>query len=179
MLKKRAARKNFGKRRATRVSPWSASNGQPVVRLGALVFRLGQIRKSHNGLAPIRSDQDPDSRLCHRFYFLAAIGRRNVFFSFSCFLNANHPTPLMGQIEADQWKGFSRHGESSETNLSKKKGKAKRPSRLETNVSSPSSRLSLGRLLLSRACVCFTGHNKGEPRRQNQQQSLIERLKTN
>jgi len=70
VFKRKALRNDFGKRRATRENPWLAVLAQPFRRLGALVFRLGPIRKSHNGLTPIGSDQDPDSRLCDRFYLL-------------------------------------------------------------------------------------------------------------
>jgi hypothetical protein len=45
--------------------------------LGALVFRLGLIRKSHNGLAPMSSDQDPDSRSCVERW-LTTLGWKNV-----------------------------------------------------------------------------------------------------
>jgi len=71
-------KKNFGKRRATRSRPWLALKGQPFRRLGALVFRLGQIRKSHNGLAPMSSDQDPDSRSCVGPQCLTTTGWKNV-----------------------------------------------------------------------------------------------------
>ncbi len=71
-------KKNFGKRRATRYRPWLALQGQPFRRLGALVFRLGQIRKSHNGLAPMSSDQDPDSRSCVEPRGLTTLGWKNV-----------------------------------------------------------------------------------------------------
>ena len=65
-LMSRTDRKIFGKRRATRWRSWLAVKGQPSVRLGALVFRLRQIRKSHSGLVPQMTGQDPDSRLCVR-----------------------------------------------------------------------------------------------------------------
>jgi hypothetical protein len=74
-LKSRVQTKNFGKRRATRYHSWLK---KPVHRLGALVFRLGQIRKSHRGLAPMCSDQDPDSRLCDR-PMAGDTRRKNVF----------------------------------------------------------------------------------------------------
>src|SRR5437867_6379907 len=79
ILSSEGMKKNFGKRRATRCRSWLAPKGPPFRRLGALVFRLGQIRKSHNGLAPMSSDQDPDSRSCVGPQRLAAFGRKNVF----------------------------------------------------------------------------------------------------
>jgi hypothetical protein len=157
VLQRRALSKNFGKRRATRCRPWLALIGQPFRRLGALVFRLGQIRKSHNGLAPIRSDQDPDSRSCDRFYLLTTPAGKT--FSLLKFFE---PCPASPSHEVSPGIGFLRHERVQKTFISQ--NRMRRPfcglliwRRL---FSSPSSKLSLGRLLLSRACVCFTGRDK-------------------
>ena len=162
VLKGKAVRKNFGKRRATRWQPWLALMGQPFQRLGALVFRLGPIRKSHSGLAPIRSDQDPDSRLCDRFYRLATPAGK-TFSALKFFRPCSAtPSPRSREVLGRSRNRFSEAWEGSKNiHLQKQKGKAfwTFPS-WRRLFSSPSSELSLGRLLLSRACVCFTGHPK-------------------
>ena len=159
-VKSKAQRKNFGKRRVTRWPPWLALIGQPAVRLGALVFRLGQIRKSHSGLAPIRSDQDPDSRSCDRFNHLATPAGR----TFSCekLSMCSGQATIMGTSDGPGhgWeKGFLRQRRALKYSSLKEQRERPRWALpfVETTISSPSSELSLGRLLLSRACLCFTG----------------------
>jgi hypothetical protein len=125
-LKSRALRENLGKRRVTRCHPWLALQDQPFRRLGALVFRLGQLRNSHNGLAPTMSssDQDPDSRLCDRFYLLTTPSRKNVFCSLRRTLPSNDPSNL-GRFDSHPRKGFLRHKRVlKQLSPDKKKGKA-------------------------------------------------------
>ena len=74
----KSKRKIFGKRRATRWRSWLALQSQPFRRLGALVFRLEQARKSYNGLAPNKTDQDPDGRLCVGLQNRTRLGWKNV-----------------------------------------------------------------------------------------------------
>ena len=97
----------------TRCRPWLALIGQPFRRLGALVFRLGPIRKSHNGLAPIRSDQDPDSRLCDRFHLLTTPAGKT--FSLLKFFRPCAALPVPSPEQ-----GFLRHERAQKTFISPK-----------------------------------------------------------
>lgn len=159
-MKSPEATKNFGKRRVTRLHSWLSCRCKDWARSFSGLMRYGKVIVGWHRLC---SDQDPDSRLCGRLR-TGDTRRKNVFFLkfFDARLRQKRSRQHEWTLRSIPEEGFLRDRRALKyASPTKAKGKGFNQKRafplLETNISSPSCRLSLGRLLLSRACLCFTG----------------------
>ena len=161
---KESVTRQFRKTARDPLLPWAGFNSA-VVEVGRARFPAGQLRKSHDGLAPTSSDHDPDSRLSDRIYFLAAIAGK-TFSPEMLWALLMKQFSQIDVLRRAHGKGFLRHKRALKKLISTKQGgKPDRPAALWRRIfSSPWPRLSLDGLLLSRARVCFTGPNQDEPR---------------